>query len=242
MNRKRLSLILIPVLALALAACGGATPLGTTTPAEQPRLISVNGTGVITLTPDIARIQIGVNTENASAQQAVAENNQQSEAIRATLDGFGIAAEDIQTSNFSIWPRTDYDFEGQITGTTYVVQNTVTVTIRDLATFGEVLDAVVGSGANTIYGITFDVADREAAFAQALEAATENARARAEILAAAGGVQLGDVYSISAYVGGGGVVQPFVDDMRALAADAAVPIAPGSLDIQLDVQVTFEIK
>ncbi|MBI3158436.1 MAG: SIMPL domain-containing protein [Chloroflexi bacterium] len=241
MKTRTFALILIPLLALALAACASGGGL-TTTPAETPRTISVNGTGAITLTPDMATIQIGVNTENASAERAVAQNNQQADAIRAALDGFGIAAEDIQTSNFSIYPRQDYDINGQITGVSYVVQNTVTVTIRDLENFGRVLDAVVQAGANNIYGISFDVADREAAYAQALEAAMQNARARAEILAAAGGVTLGEVQTVNAYVGGGGVVQPYAE-VRALdAAGGAVPVAPGTLEITLDVQVTFEIK
>ncbi len=238
MKLKTLSLFVL--LALVLTACGSGGGL-TTTPAEQPRVISVNGTGVVTLTPDMATIQIGVNTENASAERAVAENTQQADAIRAALDGFGIAEEDIQTSNFSIYPRQDYDINGQITGVTYVVQNTVTVTIRDLDSFGRVLDAVVRSGANNIYGITFDVADREAAYALALEAAVANARARAEIMAAAGDVQLGEVVNINAYVGGGGGV--VYAETRALdAAGGAVPIAPGSLNITLDVQVVFGIK
>lgn len=234
---NRIALPLLFVLALVLSACGSAGGLATT-PAEQPRLISVNGSAVITLIPDMAVIQIGVNTENNNAERAVAQNTQQATAIRAALDGFGIAAEDIQTSNFSIWPRQEYDINGQITGVTYVVQNTVTVTVRDLDAFGRVLDAVVKVGANNIYGISFDVTDREAAYAQALEAAMQNARARAEIMAAAGGVQLGEVYSANAYVGGGGVVQPYAET-RAL--DSSVPIAPGSLDISLDVHVSFAI-
>lgn len=212
------------------------------TPAEPQRTISVNGSGVISITPDIASISIGVRTENADASEAVAGNNSQAAQVMAALESFGIAAEDIQTANFSIYPRQDYNREGELIGTTYVVDNTVIVKVRDLDQVGAVLDASVRAGANSIGGISFTVEDSSEAYNQALEAAFASARSRAQALASAAGVQLGDVQSISSYVSGGPI--PVVKDARVqvelMAAD--MPISPGQTDITVEVSVVFAIR
>lgn len=227
----------------ALAAGNQQTSEPTPTENEPVRTISVNGTGKVTLDPDIATIYIGVHTENSDAQEAVASNNTQAEAVASALSGFGIAEADIKTTNFSIYPRQDYDNEGNITGITYVVDNTVQVTVRDLDQLGALLDGAVQAGANSISGIEFSVADPEAAYEAAMQAAVENARSRAEILAESAGVTLGEVQSISSYIGGGPV--PVYRDFGGAAAEAAamsVPVSPGQTEIQVEVNMVYAIQ
>jgi uncharacterized protein len=114
--------------------------------------------------------------------------------------------------------------------------------VRDLDQVGAVLDASVRAGANSIGGISFTVEDSSEAYNQALEAAFASARSRAQALASAAGVQLGDVQTISSYVSGGPI--PVVRDARVqvelMAAD--VPISPGQTDITVEVSVIFAIR
>jgi uncharacterized protein YggE len=152
-----------------------------------------------------------------------------------------VVEQDIQTSNFSIFPRQDYGPEGQIVGITYVVDNTVAVTVRDLGSIGAVLDAAIQAGANSISGIRFDVEDREAAQQQAMVAAVENARERAEVLAGAANVELGAVMSIQSYMGGGTPI-PFEANMVMADAAMGVPVSPGEMQITVDVSVIYEIQ
>lgn len=236
------NLVMLAVLALVLGACAPATvPAGDV----ATRSISVNGTGTVTLEPDMATVFIGVSTENESAADALAENNRSVQSVMDTLLAFSVAEEDIQTANFSIWPRSDYNFDGEIIGTVYNVQNTVVVTVRNLDSLGGLLDAVVQSGANTISGINFGVEDTEGAYNQAMEAAVGNARARAEILAGAAEVTLDVVQSISTFSSGSGVVEPYG---KAMAMDAGmggggqVPISGGQLEITVQVTVAYTIK
>ena len=112
----------------------------------------------------------------------------------------------------------------------------------DLANIGAVLDAAVQAGANSISGIRFDVEDREAAQQQAMTAAVENARERAEVLAGAADVTVGQVLSIQSYLGGG---TPIPFERNFAMADAAameVPISPGEMLISVDVSVIYEIQ
>ena len=141
----------------ALSACGGVP-----TRQENPRTLSVTGTGMVTITPDIAYISIGVHTEAPTASEAVDANNTQTQKVIDSLKKSGVAAEDIRTTNFSIWPNQKYDPQGQPIGTTYAVDNTVYVTVRDLTKMGELLDAAISAGANTIYSVSFDLADKSA--------------------------------------------------------------------------------
>jgi len=243
MKNKFLLVSVIALFALLVSACGGPTTINQE---AQPRLRSVNvsGTGTAYLVPDIAYIYVGVHTEKLSAAEAVTENNDQTQTMIKALQDFGIDAKDIRTTNFSIWPNDKYDPQtGLPTGQkTYIVDNTVYVTVRDLAKLGDLLDTVIAAGANTVNSIQFDVADKDAALKQARADAVKDGGAKAQELADAAGVKLGEIQNISftdsatypvfeGKGGGGGE-----------AAQAAVPIQPGQLTFTVTVNLTYEIK
>jgi uncharacterized protein len=246
--------VLTTVLALAviLSGCAGAALAQSATPTvaaegEKPavtRTLSVSGSGKVYLTPDIAYITIGVHTENNSAAEAVASNNQQAEQVISALKAQGIADKDIQTTNFSIYPQQEYDQNGKPTGTIkYIVDNSVFVTVRDITQVGDVLDAAVKAGANSISGIQFDVTDKTQALSEARKSAVNDAQVKAEELSSAAGVTLGEVQTISEYTSGG--PQPMYD-MRAaapMAAEAAsVPIQAGQMLLTVEVNMVYEIR
>lgn len=234
--RSKLSMFgLVSVLALVLSACGAAAPA---------RTLNVSGNGTVYLTPDIAYIYIGVNSEDAAIASAVSKNNTQTTALVEALKNAGVAEVDIQTSNFSVYTTSTYDnLTGQATGSKYVVDNTVYVTVRDLTTLGSLLNTAVSAGANNINSITFDVADKTAAMAQARQKAMANASSLASELAQTAGLQLAEIQNVSysdnsptpySYgMGGGG---------GAAAPNASVPIQPGLTQISVTVSVTYAIK
>ncbi len=241
MKTKSLIVISVLLLGAVLAACVPTTPQTITVQQQPPvRTITVTGTGMVTLTPDIAYIPIGVNTQNASAKDAVAENNTQAQAVIAAIKKFGIADKDIQTTNFSIYPQQQYDNNGKLTGILYVVDNSVYVTVRDLTKLGDLLDATVSSGANSVNSITFDVADKTAALSQARKAAVDQASKQADELTSATGVKLGDVQSISYSDSTPPVPVPLARN-EALGA-ASVPISAGSMQISTTVTIVYALK
>jgi uncharacterized protein YggE len=238
MKTKFFFLIAVLVLGIALAACGPSTITVQSQPPQ--RTITVSGTGKVTLTPDIAYISIGVHSQDASASVATTDNNTSTKAVIEVIKAAGVADKDIQTTNFSIYPQQQYDNNGKITGTIYMVDNTVYVTVRDLAKLGELLDATVRSGANNIGSISFDVADKTEALSQARQAAVENARKQADELTAATGVSLGDVQTISYYDSSAPVT---VEYARAdMASASSVPIQSGSMQITTTVTIVYTIK
>ncbi len=239
MRSKLLIVSVLMVLALLLSACGSAA-----LPGGQPvtRSLSVSGAGQVSLKPDIAYIYIGVRTEDPSASDAVARNNTDSQRLIDALKGQGVAADDIRTTNFSIWTNTPYGMDGQPGAPVYVVENTVYVTVRDLTGLGKLLDAAVQAGANNINSIQFDVADKSQAMSQARKAAVEAAKKQAEELAAAAGVSLGDIQTISYYDSTPYPVYDGVGRGGGAAAEMSVPINPGTMQLTVTVTISYEIK
>ncbi len=245
--RNKIILSVTALLAvLALAAFLAPKP-ALTAPVQQVdneaalHTIIVNGEGKVSLKPDIAWITIGVTTENKEAAKAVKENNAKAQEVLNQLKKSGIAEEDIQTTNFSVYPRQQYDTNNKPTGTIYSVENSVKVRVKDLAKTGEILDLVVNAGANTISNIQFDVADPSKAYDQALQEAVKDAYAKAKVAADAAGVKLGPVHTIQ--ISSGNNVMPYASKMLAAAPAAAadVSISPGQMDITVDVSVVYLI-
>jgi uncharacterized protein YggE len=239
---KSVSILVTVVLVFGalLSACG---PMTVNAEAAPPlRTINVSGTGTVSLSPDIAYIYLGVHTEDASASEAVAANNTQTQEVIQALQDFGIDASDIRTTNFSIWPAQNYGPDGLPLDTRYVVDNTVYVTVRDLNTLGELLDVVISAGVNTVNSIQFDVADKKDSLKQARADAIADAQERAQELADAAGLELGEVQSISFF---DSVPYPIFDGKGGgggAAMESAVPIQPGQLTLTVTVSMTYEIK
>ena len=241
---KRTSLVLFAILiaSLSLSACAPQTIVANAVPPQ--RLLNVTGSGSVYLKPDVAYINIGVHTELATASEAVRDNSAQTEKVISALKTFGLKDADIRTAYFSIYPSVQYDPQTSArTGTMYVVDNSVYVTVRDIDRLGELLDATLVAGANSVNSIQFDVEDKSAATKEARDAAVKDAQTQAEELAATAGLALGALQRIDFYStvpaeifpgygkgGGGG------------AEAAAVPIQSGQLTITATVSVSYEVK
>jgi uncharacterized protein len=229
-------LISIPLIAVFLAL-----PLTQTVLAQDvPASITVSAEGHVAVSPDLATISLGVTTQGDTAAEAMNANSSALTAVLDRLRGAGIDDRDLQTSNLSLNPNWQGRNDGsapQIVG--YIASNMLTVRVRDLDKVGEVLDAVVSDGANTLNGISFGLSDPDPVMDKARTAAVVTARARATLLAEAAGVQLGQVLSISE---GGGMVpaQPMYR-MQADMAASGVPVAEGEVGISANVTMVFAI-
>jgi uncharacterized protein YggE len=233
---------------LTFAATAFAAILAAASPAfaektKMPRLISLSGHGEVRTAPDMAFVITGVLSQGATAAEALAANTKAMNALFAALTESGIAEKDVQTSNFMVQPR--YNFQDgkapELVG--YDVSNSVTVIVRKIGELGPLLDKVVQAGSNQINGIGFEVSKPDAALDEARKLATVDATRKAKIYAEAMGVALGPVMSISEGVN----YQPPMPMARgkvmmADAAAAPVPVAAGEQSLSVDVNITWEIQ
>ena len=157
----------------------------------EESILTVQGTGVVSLAPDMATITLGVRETSKDVGQAQASVNQKLAEVIEKLHGMGIVDEDIHTSSISIYEDYGYGSTGE--EMRYAAQNTISVTLHDIGKAGQTIDAVFEAGANTFSDIRFDASDSEDAKKRALELSVENARLKAEVLAAAAGMKIAGI-------------------------------------------------
>lgn len=204
--------------------------------------VTVVGFGRVAAKPDMAEITVGVATQDAEAREALKANSEAMDRLLKALAAHNIEEKDILTSGFNVSPQYQYDQNRPPRLVGYQVANTVHVKVRQLATLGQVLDDVVGRGANQVSGISFSVAEPNPLLDQAREQAVADARRKAELYARAAGVTLGNVLLIQEQTPH--LPRPLeVAPMAGMAARAAaVPVATGEMDFSATITITYGLK
>lgn len=231
------------VLGIAAGAVAQPNPPAAAPNPTMPETITVSGVGRSSVTPDRFTFNVGVQTVANTVDDAVSQNNKRVAAVIAALKAAGARDEDIQTSNFNIWPQQDHQ-EGRLPRILgYQVTNSITIRSTKVADAGRLLGIAVNAGVNTSSGINFEVADPARGRDQGLKAAFDDARAKATLLARAAGRTLGPAITISE-----GVQytppQPYAMQ-RNMAAEmrvSDVPVEAGSQELSFTVTVTFRLQ
>jgi uncharacterized protein YggE len=233
---------------LSLLLAPHASAQSTPEPTSDIRTISVSGTGRVNVDPDTADVILGVETTNASLEAAQNEVTESLASVTKVLTDAGVAAEDIVTSSYDIYPVPEYDRNGNYRGVSgYRVSAALTVTIRDIAQVGTILDSAVEGGATGVFGVSFYVDDPSGPASEARSLAVEDARAKADEYATASGVLITGVHSIVETRAPEPVARDQEFDVAAAdeagaSANQPVPISPGQSEIRVDVQIVFEIE
>ena len=204
--------------------------------------IVVAGTGRVSVVPDVADLRLGVAVTRPKIDSARSDAAAVMDTILAAVGDAGVPRRDVRTTLLSIQPQYDYRDGRPPTLTGYALANMVEVTIRDLAKLGDVVDASLAAGASSMDGLAFRVADPAPAEREARQLAMADARARADVLANAGGLTIEGVADIVE----GGAVRPPTPFPKAermmLAADVATPIEAGALEVAVSVSVTYRAR
>ncbi len=240
--------LLLGVGGMALAQSTGSSD--TTTPGNvnvnvnsQQTGIWVNGTGEITVTPDLATLTLGVEAQAASVAEAQSQAQAAMNEVMAALKAQGVAEKDIQTAYFNISKMTSWDDEKRTeTITGYRVTNTVTVKIREISKAGDIIDAVAEAGGDltTVNGINFSLENDTAAMQQAREKAMADAKAKAQQIASLAEVKLGKATYVTE-----NSYSPYIYRSagynEAMDASVKTEISAGELTVTVNVQVAYAI-
>lgn len=227
--------LLIPALAIL---CIGSLPAL----AEQDApVLTITGNGAVSVDPDLATINTGVQTAAPTAAAALAENSRLMTQVLAVLADAGVAVGDIQTNQLSVRPEYR-DVPGSAPRETeiyqYRVDNGILITMRDLESLGTVLDQIVQAGVNQIHSVGFGHSTPAPLLDEARRKAVANALATAELYAGAAGVRLGPILSISEYNRSN---QGSISAAFATRAGAPVPVSGAQTSISSAVTIVWEI-
>jgi uncharacterized protein len=233
----------LPVVLLALLSLFEGCAVATSPGDVGPRLISARGVGKVSVKPDLALVRVGAETRAPNVTDATADVGRRMSAVLIRVKSLGVAENDITTVQYSIDPiaaprRTEEDPSRIVA---YHVANVAQVKIRDLAAAGRILDGALGAGANTISALQFTIDDLRPAEAEARALAVKAAAATAQQLAAAAGVRLGEIVSVTE----GPALRPPGERllMRAAAAPAmsAGPVESGQYEVVVSVEAQYRI-
>jgi uncharacterized protein YggE len=233
----RYAVPLLAMTALAVPAAAAEVQIEAQAPVVE---LSVSET--VNSAPDVAQVGTGVTTRARSAKEAVRLNAVAMQKVVDRLKALGVAARDIQTSNFNLNAQFNYPSGG---GTPvfagYEASNQVSAKLRDVGKVGDVLDALVAAGANNISGPTFmlddDAAQRQSARTRGFQRGQEMAQNYAR-MAGYTGVRL---LEVSESVQNRGPIVPMAYAVRAQAADAKTPVEAGEVGTTVNLTVKYEM-
>jgi uncharacterized protein len=211
-------------LVVAVAAVGSAAG----------RTITVQGTGIVTTVPNEAQFSFGVSVTAANAKAALSANAGRMNTLIAAIKALGIPPADIQTAQISLTPNTN---ENGTRILNFTASDSVSVTTKDVAKAGSIVDAAVGAGANLVSGPTLGPSDQLLLDRRALKAAVADAHARALAIAEAAHVKLGVVRTVTEVSSSPVTFSP----APKAAAISSTPVEPGTVQTEEDVTVTYAI-
>ncbi|GAB4460353.1 MAG: SIMPL domain-containing protein [Anaerolineae bacterium] len=236
-----LTLASVMALALGYARVTPVAAAPATQDTDATNTITVRGFGKAFGAPDVALVRLGANVMNADIGGAVAEVNRIMTAVRDALRNAGVAEEDLQTAGFNVWSEDRFDPQaGAPTGErVFRAENTLLVTVRDVTALESVIDAALDAGATNVFGLNFSIDDTASLEREARVMALEDARARAEQIAQALGVTLGEAITVDETYRGGSSPQPFA--AQGLGGGGGPLIEEGQLAVGVDVTVTYRM-
>ena len=207
--------------------------------------VTVQATGTVKVVPDGVSFNFAVSVLAQSSETAMSEASATAELVRAALDAAGVAKDDIATQNVSVYPEYASSATGTQTLSGYRAQQVFTVTLRDTAKAGEVVDAVIVAGGNAlqVYGVTPTLLDTDAAVAQAREAAIKSAKEKAKDYAGLVDEDLGSVVYVTEVTSPSSPV-PYLssDSAGAESSMTKTVINLGTQEVSVTVEVRWSLN
>jgi len=215
-------------------------------PTNLPPLVSVTGVGEVKVQPDEIVLNVGLDVRDKNLDVARQQSETRVAELLKYLKKAGIEAKYIQSTNLSVYPQ--YGEYGQSTPEFYMTQRSVTVTIKNINRFDEILTGIYKTGANRVDGIEYRTSELQKHREQARKLAIQTAKQKATALTTELGAKIGRVYNISE-IPAEGYPSPIYRSraankmMEASAADAAGPtISVGQITVSASVEVSFVIE
>lgn len=203
---------------------------------------SVTGEGAISVKPDVAIINAGIQTEAPTVQAAQEKINSVINTVSTNTKKLGISDTDIQTTNYNVQPKYDYSQGAQkITG--YQANTNLNIKVRDISKINSVIDTATTSGANQIGNVSFEINDKTQAENQARVKAVAEAKRKAEQAAQMAGFRLGKLINYSENFEG--APRPIPMASKALdntGSGTPTSVEPGSSEIKISVTLSYEVR
>jgi len=240
-----IALVVIGIVAVGLLAMGLTdTSITVYQEDEHVNTMSVNGTSMMDVAPDLAIVSTGVSALEDDAYSAQQAANAIMDGMIEALIALGLEESDIETTQMSLYEETEWSKE-EIRHIGWRATQMISISTSDLELVGPIIDAATDNGANTINGVTFTLSEesREQYYQEALSLASENAKVKAEAMVLGVDADVGKVVSMSEV---GVYYTPYDVRNEDIYMDAGsttpATVMPGDVTLSASVAVTFEIN
>jgi hypothetical protein len=211
-------------------------------------LFSSSGEGKITAVPDEATVDAGVTAQATTVSDAQNKVNQTSNKIIGDLKKLGVASSDIKTTDYSVNPNYSNEAmpmiaSGQQNITGFTVTQNLEIKVKPIEKANKIIDIATTNGANLVGGVNFTFSDQlsKSLEAQATTQAVNDAKTRAQTLAQAAGIHLGNIVNI---VTNSNQPVPMMASDTGLAKStnqsAPTNVTPGENTVTIDVVLYYE--
>jgi uncharacterized protein YggE len=244
---RRTALLAVPLVAVVaggylVGAVHDPAPAAAESGSAAQQGVIVSGLGKVSGTPDVLRVQLGVEVRRDDVSAALRDANTIQSRVREAVRANGVDPKDMQTADVSLYPA--YNNKGKPNG--YTVNQSLTVKLRNLSQAGKTIGDAVDAGGNAarVQGVSFALEDNAALLEKARDAAYGEARAKAERYAQLSGRTLGPVELVSEQAPTGEQPMPAFKDALAAApaASSAVPIDAGQSQVSVSVTVRWSLR
>ncbi|MBV8055260.1 MAG: SIMPL domain-containing protein [Deltaproteobacteria bacterium] len=206
------------------------------------RVMEVSGNSEVQAAPDLATLEIAIETHAASADQAAGLNGALAQKVRDALMSKLANKGTMWTGGYSLFPEYTEPREGKPTVSGYRAENSISVQTGELGLVGPLIDAAIGAGANRIDTLNYSLRADSKARSEAIAKAARDAQTQASALADALGVKLGPVIKASTESQVRPVPIARFASSAAMAANVQTPIAAGQVTVPATVSLTYGIE
>jgi uncharacterized protein len=241
------TVIIFFMLLFVFAKWGPAINFSTVTQSKGDPFV-VSGEGKVSVTPDIAKVTLGIQETGSSLKTVQNSVNTKSKALTDTIKKLGILESDIMTTSYNVYPQYDYSSPTQkITG--YQISTDYEVSVKDFDKINDVLVAATAAGANVVGNVSFDLNEstKTAKMNEARSDAVKDAKSKADGLAKAAGITLGKIINVSENPNQ--TIRPisYTEKSSAVGLGGAAPVVqpdiqPGTTELDVTVSLSYEVR
>jgi uncharacterized protein len=234
--------IMLSILMVVLVIAAFCLPQARSAEAPSPPSISVEAEGKVLAIPDLATLNIEIETQAATAAATAQANAHQADQLLKALKPALGPEDKVRTLGYRLMPV--YSNKNKTSPPeikAYRAVNRLEVKVMDVARLSGVIDTALKNGASQINGPFWSHSRMEELQRQAAVDALGKARRLAEALAQAAGLKITGVDKISTGVR---FIAPRHAEATYLAAKAAppTPIEVGEEEIRAQVQAAFLVS
>jgi uncharacterized protein YggE len=214
--------------------------------APQPqgsRTIEVTGNGEAHVTPDVASLNLAIETHAPTAQQSAGQNAALAQKVVDALTKKLQSKGKVWTGGYSLYPEYNEPRPNEkpvVTG--YRAENSITVETGEIGMLGGLIDTAIEAGANRINFLNFTLRDETQARSKAIALAAKDAQAQAESLARSLGVKLGPVVKATTQAEERPMPVMRMGAMAMASSAAPTPVQPNEVTVPATVSITYQIE